>query len=81
MRTIADIKRELVLAHRAEDWKLAARLSQEKETWKRNFGNRCVDCGAPLSRHGRNQRPERCGMHARAHIQGRRLPTHCGEVF
>lgn len=63
MRTLAEIKTDLVWAHYCKDWEAAARLSQEKEMVKSKMRRLCIDCGVPLAK----RKPEsmRCAIHAR----------------
>lgn len=49
MRTLSQIKSDLIKAHYCKDWDAAARLSQEKERVKKSHG-RCIDCGRLINR-------------------------------
>lgn len=57
-RSLAEIKSDLVNAHRLKDWDLAKNLSQEKNLVKRRQRRSCVVCGATLTRG-----TTRCRMH------------------
>lgn len=66
--TLSIIKSMLVAAHRNEDWELAKKLSQEKETMKRKSKVFCPDCGVVI-----HNRSFHCQMHARLYRFGKRL--------
>lgn len=68
MKTLKEIKEELVAAHWAKDWQRAARLSQEKQRAKRREDRHCVDCGVPVGHNSGG----RCRMHAIMHRYYRR---------
>lgn len=67
--SLAEIKSELVDAHRRQDWELAKILSQKKSLAIKTNRRACVVCGLPLTKGGnRDSSPrERCAMHARIH--------------
>lgn len=59
LRSLAQIRVDLVMAHRAQDWEWAKELSQEKvKTIRRTFSF-CLDCGARVKRG-----TDRCFMHS-----------------
>lgn len=60
MRTLSEIKADLVWAHYCKDWDAAARLSQEKEKAKKR--KVCIDCGARIRSHAM-----RCFIHSTLH--------------
>lgn len=70
--TLAQIKTELIHAHRTENWEEAKRLSQLKEKVK-TMRRHCLDCGVPLSP---RKHSIRCRLHATFHrFHGRAIAS------
>lgn len=80
MMTIEIVKRELIEAHRANDWERARALSQEKQKLKKK--PHCQICGRPL-KFALGFPNERCSMHQRDRVsmKARHWLTACLFVF
>lgn len=59
LRSLAEIRADLVTAHRARDWEWAKELSQEKVRTIRRTYSLCLDCGVRVKRG-----TDRCLMHS-----------------
>lgn len=73
--TLQENKAALIIAHRAQDWEAAKRLSQEKQRLKKEERNRCTVCGVPLQprcAHEETPVDRRCRVHQK-HLRSVKL--------
>lgn len=50
MRTLAEIKRDMIAARNSDNEEWAKQLSQEKQRVKKKLRARCIECGTAVSR-------------------------------